>query len=46
VLALLTVVATIYFGWHYLLDDVAGAVIAVLAVSLAVALTGLRRERT
>jgi len=46
VLALLTVVATIYFGWHYLLDDVAGAVIAVVAVSLAVALTGLRRERT
>jgi membrane-associated phospholipid phosphatase len=28
----LTVVSTVYFGWHYLVDDVAGVVIAVAAV--------------
>ena len=28
----LTVISTIYFGWHYLVDDVAGVVIAFLAV--------------
>ena len=31
----LTVVATIYFGWHYVIDDVAGVVIAVTSVLLA-----------
>lgn len=36
----LTVVSTLYFGWHYIVDDVAGAVIAVLAVALARVLTG------
>lgn len=43
----LTVLATVYFGWHYLLDDVAGVAIAVLAVLLARALTGVdpRAER-
>jgi len=41
VLFALTVVATIYFGWHYVLDDVAGLVIAVAALALAWALTGL-----
>ena len=35
-----TVVATIYFGWHYLLDDIGGAVVAVVALALARALTG------
>ena len=44
-LAILTVVATVYFGWHYILDDVAGVVIAVLAVGIAAALTGVRRGR-
>ena len=44
-LALLTVVATVYFGWHYTLDDVAGVVIALLAVGLAALLTGLRPAR-
>ena len=28
----LTVISTLYFGWHYVADDIAGAVIAVLAV--------------
>ena len=41
VLFALTVVATIYFGWHYVLDDLAGLVIAVAALALAWALTGL-----
>ena len=41
VLFALTVVATVYFGWHYVLDDVAGLVIAVAALALAWALTGL-----
>jgi membrane-associated phospholipid phosphatase len=30
----LTIVSTIYFGWHYLVDDVAGLVIGALAVWL------------
>ena len=38
-LTALTVLATIYFGWHYLLDDVAGAAIAVTALGLARVLT-------
>jgi PAP2 superfamily len=45
VLAILTVVATVYFGWHYILDDVAGVLIAALAVGIAAALTGVRRVR-
>jgi hypothetical protein len=40
ILTALTVLATIYFGWHYLLDDIGGAVIAVVALALARALTG------
>ncbi len=38
----LVVVATIYFGWHYVLDDIAGAIIAVLAVGLGAVATGHR----
>jgi hypothetical protein len=45
-LAILTVVATVYFGWHYILDDVGGVVVAVLAVGIAAALTGVRTGRT
>ncbi|MEH3033098.1 MAG: phosphatase PAP2 family protein [Aeromicrobium erythreum] len=30
-----TVLATIYFGWHYIVDDIAGALIAWVSVSLA-----------
>jgi hypothetical protein len=36
----LTVLATLYFGWHYVLDDVAGMVIAITSLALASALTG------
>jgi hypothetical protein len=36
----LTVLATLYFGWHYVLDDVAGMLIAVTSLALARALTG------
>jgi hypothetical protein len=43
----LTVLSTIYLGWHYVLDDVAGVLLGALAVVLARALTGfdLRRAR-
>jgi hypothetical protein len=41
-LTLITVLSTIYFGWHYILDDLAGAVIAVMALAFARALTGFR----
>jgi hypothetical protein len=36
----LTAVATIYFGWHYIVDDVAGVAIAVVSVVLAAWGTG------
>ena len=44
----LTVIATIYFGWHYVVDDVAGLIIGALSVYLAGVTTGwrgLRRSR-
>jgi len=37
---LLTTVATIHLGWHYVLDDIGGLVIAITAVAVARALTG------
>lgn len=40
----LTVLATAYFGWHYLVDDLAGVVIAVVAVSLGWAATRPDRD--
>lgn len=36
----LTVVSTIYFGWHYLVDDAAGLVIGAAAVWLGALATG------
>ena len=36
----LTVVATLYFGWHYIADDLAGAAIAIVAFRLAARVTG------
>ena len=41
----LTVFSTLYFGWHYIADDVAGATIAVLAVWLGGLATGQKFER-
>ena len=41
----LTVVATIYFGWHYIADDVAGALIAVVSVWLGGLATGQKFDR-
>jgi PAP2 superfamily len=35
-----TLVATVYFGWHYVIDDVAGLVIGGVAVVIAAAVTG------
>ena len=37
----LTVLDTVYFGWHYVLDDVGGVAIAVGALAIARALTGI-----
>ena len=37
-----TTVATVYLGWHYVIDDVAGVVIGLAALALARALTGFR----
>ena len=47
---LLTALATVYFGWHYLADDVAGVAIGYLSVALGAKATGyepwsLRRIR-
>jgi membrane-associated phospholipid phosphatase len=41
----LTMLATIYFGWHYIFDDLAGFVIGGLSVWLGAVLTGWRIER-
>lgn len=41
----LTTLATVYLGWHYVIDDLGGVVIAVLAVWLGGRLTGWRIER-
>lgn len=40
-----TVLATVYFGWHYLADDIAGAFIGWTAVSLGAWATGNRGRR-
>ena len=40
----LTVLATIYFGWHYVVDDIAGLAIGLLAVYAGARLTGWRIE--
>ena len=41
----LTVVSTLYFGWHYIADDVAGALIAVVSVWLGGLATGQQFDR-
>ena len=40
VLFALTTVSTIYWGWHYVVDDLAGVVVGGAALALARALTG------
>jgi membrane-associated phospholipid phosphatase len=35
-----TIAATIYLGWHYVIDDLAGVVIGLAALALARAITG------
>ena len=41
----LTFAATIYFGWHYVVDDIAGFAIGFVSVYLGAVLTGWRIER-
>ncbi len=41
----LTAIATIYFGWHYVVDDVAGLAIGLTALALARSLTGFEPHR-
>ncbi|MCU4299101.1 phosphatase PAP2 family protein [Brevibacterium permense] len=41
-----TVVATLYFGWHYILDDIAGIGIGWASVVLAARVTGHRGNRS
>jgi membrane-associated phospholipid phosphatase len=38
----ITLLATVYFGWHYVLDDVAGIAIGGFAVWISALLTGNR----
>ncbi len=40
----LTVIATIYFGWHYIVDDIAGLGIGALSVWLGARATGQHRH--
>jgi hypothetical protein len=40
-----TVLATVYFGWHYLADDIAGAIIGWASVSIGAWATGNRGRR-
>jgi len=44
ILLALTIVATIYLGWHYVVDDVAGVLIGLVALALAYVLTGFERR--
>jgi len=40
-----TVVSTIYFGWHYIADDIAGVAIALVAVWIGGLATGQRFDK-
>ena len=42
----LTFAATIYFGWHYVVDDIAGFAIGGVTVFLGAVMTGWRIERS
>ena len=41
----ITVVATIYFGWHYLADDIAGIMIALISFYVGGVASGQKFER-
>ena len=41
----LTVIATIYFGWHYVADDIAGIAIAIVAFYLGGIASGQKFDR-
>jgi hypothetical protein len=41
----LTVVSTLYFGWHYIADDIAGAAIAIVSVWLGGIATGQKFDK-
>ena len=43
----ITTIATVYLGWHYFIDDVAGLLVAVAALAVARLLTGYdpRKDR-
>ncbi len=41
----ITVVATLYFGWHYVADDVAGILIALIAFYVGGIASGQKFER-
>jgi PAP2 superfamily len=41
----LTVIATVYFGWHYIADDVAGVMIALVAFYVGGIASGQKFER-
>ena len=40
VLFFVSVIATVHLGWHYVVDDIAGVLIALMALALARVLTG------
>lgn len=42
---MLTSLATIYFGWHYVIDNIAGMAIGWAAVMVGARATGISRER-
>jgi membrane-associated phospholipid phosphatase len=41
----LTAISTLYFGWHYIADDLAGAAIAGVSVWLGALATGQKFDR-
>ena len=41
----ITVVATLYFGWHYIADDLAGVVIALFSFWLGGLASGQKFDR-
>src|SRR5699024_9177572 len=41
-----TCIATLYFGWHYILDDIAGVVLGWASVTLGAWVTGNWRSRS